>query len=188
MCDLFSLPIPTFLPLLPCITNWLEAVEDATRRFGSCPALRDKINCDASGRKRPQILVEETDPAFLHGFSPLEKNKKRRRPTYHRPRSNSSFFSIRPCYSCSQLDGGDSTGCRKRIAIGSWAFLPFACPCTSPCTRSTVGGEEREESLGRLTALLLRITSGRMSSSPGASDTCSSQKDVTWRVGCRVEA
>ena len=76
MCDLFSLPIPTFLPLLPCITNWLEAVEDATRRFGSCPALRDKINCDASGRKRPQILVEETDPAFLHGFSPLEKTRK----------------------------------------------------------------------------------------------------------------
>ena len=69
---------PNFPPLLPCITNWLEAVEDATRRFGSSPALRDKINCDASGRKRPQILVEETDPAFLHGFSPLEKKQEKK--------------------------------------------------------------------------------------------------------------
>ena len=68
---------PNFPPLLPCITNWLEAVEDATRRFGSCPPLRDKINCDASGRKRPQILVEETDPAFLHGLSPLEKKTRK---------------------------------------------------------------------------------------------------------------
>ena len=86
---------PNFPPLLPCITNWLEAVEDATRRFGSCPALRDKINCDASGRKRPQILVEETDPAFLHGFSPLEK-KQEKKEAYVPPSQQQPFFLFYP--------------------------------------------------------------------------------------------
>ena len=84
---------PNFPPLLPCITNWLEAVEDATRRSGSCPALRDKINCDASGRKRPQILVEETDPAFLHGFSPSGK-KQEKKEAYHCPSSNQQPFFL----------------------------------------------------------------------------------------------
>ena len=86
---------PNFPPLLPCITNWLEAVEDATRRFGSCPALRDKINCDASGRKRPQILVEETDPAFLHGFSPLEK-KQEKKEAHVPPSQQQPFFLFYP--------------------------------------------------------------------------------------------
>ena len=46
---------PNFPPLVPCITNWMEGGEEAaaaTRQFGSCPALRDKINCDACGNGR----------------------------------------------------------------------------------------------------------------------------------------
>ena len=82
---------PNFPPLVPCITNWMEGGEEAaaaTRQFGSCPALRDKINCDACGNgrrywRRRRTLHFCTDfPLLVKTVAGQEKKEASYRPFF----------------------------------------------------------------------------------------------------------
>ena len=179
--SLLSLPQ---LSLLPCITNWMEGRaagrrgRHATkrRRFGGSCVTRSIATppLGTAARRRPQILADGRDLRNLHFCTDLLFSKKRSKNSTkgsHWKKEPSFLFYLSTLFM--QSARRRPNGVPKGSVIQCWVMCNNCVPHEA---HHPVLDRLRERE--RLNALLLRITSSRMSSSPHESYTLSSQKDM----------
>ena len=192
MCDLFSLPISSLSPSTfpPSLYNKLDGGQgggaEGSPRDEEATVwrlLRDKINCNAaSGNGSVGLKYWRTDATYGTCISArICSSRKKGVKTPQRAvigKKEALYqpsFLFYPSTLFMQSARRRPNGVPKGNVIQCWVMCNNCIPHEA---HHSVLDRLREKERERLNALLLRITSSRMSSSPHESYTLSSQKDM----------